>query len=349
MPRLVSNPPNPWSSQHLELLGPAPPAEVVVYEERARSIVSENDSPDLGFRFSLNPYRGCLHACAYCYARPTHQYLGFGAGTDFDRRIVVKTNAPELLRKRFLSRSWTGELLVFSGVTDCYQPLEASYELTRRCLEVCLEFGNPVGIITKGALVRRDAALLGELTRRAEASVHVSIPFADDALARAIEPFASSPTARFETVRQLAAAGVRVGVMVAPIIPGLNDSQIPAVLERAAAAGATSAGHVLLRLPAEVRPVFEERLREAVPLRAEKVLAALAEQRGGRLNDPRFGSRMQGAGPRWQAIEALFDPTRRRLGLEERRRGPAEPAGAEAPAEPPRSTFKRPDPQGTLF
>ncbi|HZJ70965.1 MAG TPA: PA0069 family radical SAM protein [Planctomycetota bacterium] len=342
MPRLVSNPPNPWSSQHVELLGPAPPAELVVYEERARSIVSENDSPDLGFRFSLNPYRGCLHACAYCYARPTHQYLGFGAGTDFDRRIVVKTNAPELLRRRFLSRSWTGELLVFSGVTDCYQPLEASYELTRRCLAVCLEFGNPVGIITKGALVRRDADLLGELSARAGAKVHVSIPFADDALARAIEPFASSPSARFDTLRRLAAAGVRVGVMVAPIIPGLNDSQVPEILERAAAAGATSAGHVLLRLPAEVLPVFEERLREAVPLRAGKVLSALAELHGGRLNDPRFGSRMRGSGPRWQAIESLFELHCRRLGLNERRVGRE---GDEAP----RPTFRRPDPQGTLF
>jgi DNA repair photolyase len=328
VPRLVSNPPNPWSSQHVELLGPAPPAELVVYEERARSIVSENDSPDLGFRFSVNPYRGCLHACAYCYARPTHQYLGFGAGTDFDRRIVVKTNAPELLRKRFLSRTWTGELLVFSGVTDCYQPLEASYELTRRCLAVCLEFGNPVGIITKGALVRRDASLLGELSARAGATVHVSIPFADDALARAIEPFASSPSARFDTLRRLSEAGVRVGVMVAPIIPALNDSQVPEILERAAAAGATSAGHVLLRLPAEVRP--------------GKVLSALAEQRGGRLNDPRFGARMHGAGPRWQAIESLFELHCRRLGLNEHRVGKEHD-------DAPRDTFRRPDPQGRLF
>lgn len=342
MPRLVSNPPNPWSTQQVELLGPAPPAELVVYEERARSIVSENDSPDLGFRFSVNPYRGCLHACAYCYARPTHQYLGWGAGTDFDRRIVVKTNAPELLRQRFRKPSWTGELLVFSGVTDCYQPLEASYELTRRCLEVCLEFGNPVGIVTKGALVRRDAALLGELSARAGATVHVSIPFADDALARAIEPFASSPSARFDTLRRLAEAGVRVGVMVAPIIPGLNDSQVPEILERAAAAGATSAGHVLLRLPAEVAPVFEERLREAVPLRAGKVLSALSELHGGRLNDPRFGSRMRGSGPRWQAIESLFELHCRRLGLNEHHVGREHD-------DAPRDTFRRPDPQGRLF
>jgi DNA repair photolyase len=341
MPRLVSNPPNPWTSRHVELLGPPPPAALVVYEERARSIVSENDSPDIPFRYSLNPYRGCFHACAYCYARPTHQYLGFGAGTDFERRIVAKTNAPELLRRKLSGRGWTGERLVFSGVTDCYQPLEASYELTRRCLEVCLEFRQPVGIVTKGALIRRDAELLGELARAAEASVYLSIPFADEAMARAIEPFVSPPAMRFETLALLAAAGVPVGVLVAPIIPGLNDSQVPAILERAAAAGARSAGRVLLRLPAEVRPVFEERLREALPLRANKVLSALAEQRGGRLNDPRFGTRMHGTGPRWQAIEALFDTTCRKLGLD---RGSAGRA-----SEPSRSTFRRPDPQGTLF
>lgn len=342
MPRPVSNPPNPWSTRHVELLGPAPPAALAVYEERARSIVSENDSPDLGFRFSLNPYRGCLHACAYCYARPTHQYLGWGAGTDFDRRIVVKTNAAELLRNRFLSRSWTGELLVFSGVTDCYQPLEASYAITRACLEVCLEFRNPVGIITKGALVRRDVELLSELARVAGASVHVSIPFADEAQARAIEPFASSPGARFETLRLLSAAGVTTGVMLAPIIPGLNDEQVPAILTRAAQAGASRAGHVLLRLPAEVAPVFEERLREALPLRAEKVLHAQTELRDGRLNSPQFGARMRGAGVRWQAIDAMFRTHCRRLGLDAGDR--TRHSQAERPP-----TFRRPDPQGSLF
>jgi DNA repair photolyase len=171
MPRFVSNPPNPWASQHVELLGEPPPAELTVYEERAKSIVASNDSPDIPFRYSVNPYRGCFHACAYCYARPGHQHLGFGAGTDFDRRIVVKTNAAELLRKRFLSRAWRGDLLAFSGVTDCYQPLEAGYGLTRACLSVCLEFRNPVAVVTKGALVRRDAALLADLAREAAATV----------------------------------------------------------------------------------------------------------------------------------------------------------------------------------
>src|SRR5262245_56157870 len=279
MPRLVSNPPNPWSSQHVELLGPAPPAELVVYEERARSIDSENDSPDLGFRFSVNPSRGCLHACAYCYARPTHQYLGFGAGTDFDRRIVLKTNAPELLRKRFLSRAWTGEPIVFSGVTDCYQPLEASYELTRRCLEVCLEHRNSVGVITKGALVARDAELLGAIACEASATVHLSIPFASAADARRMEPYATTPARRFDAMRRLAGAGVPVGISVAPVIPGLNDSDIPELLTRARDAGAEHAFLTMLRLPAEVRPVFRERLAAAYPQRAAKVWSQIRDVR----------------------------------------------------------------------
>ncbi|MGQ0553821.1 MAG: radical SAM protein [Planctomycetota bacterium] len=317
----MSNPPNPWLTQHVELLGEPPAAELRIFEETAHSIVSENNSPDLPFRFSVNPYRGCFHACAYCYARPTHQYLGFGAGTDFDRLLVVKTNAPELLRKRLRSRTWTGERLVFSGVTDCYQPLEASYGLTRRCLEVCLEFKNPVGIVTKGALVRRDAALLAELARVTSVHVMLSVPFADDAHARLIEPSASPPSQRLETMRLLAEAGVPVGVLVAPIIPGLNDDQIPTILRRAQQAGARRAAHTLLRLPDEVAPVFEERLRQAFPLRAEHVLAAWRDARGqasdkGRLGDEkRFGRRFTGTGPRWAVIAALFATECRRLGL----------------------------------
>jgi DNA repair photolyase len=340
MPRAVSNPPNPWASQHVELLGEPPPAELTVYEERAKSIVASNDSPDIPFRYSVNPYRGCFHACAYCYARPGHQHLGFGAGTDFDRRIVVKTNAAELLRKRFLSRAWRGDLLAFSGVTDCYQPLEAGYGLTRACLSVCLEFRNPVAVVTKGALVRRDAALLADLAREAAATVWVSIPFADEALARAIEPHASPPAQRVETLAALSAAGVPVGVLVAPVIPGLNDEQIPQILRRAQQAGARKAGKILLRLPAEVRPVFEERLREALPLRADRVLHALEDLRGGRRNDPRFGHRMVGAGPRWEAIEAVFATHCRRLGLSTH--GEHEDRGRP-------TTFRRPDPQRRLF
>jgi DNA repair photolyase len=338
----VSNPPNPWDSTHAEWIGEPPEAHLEVYEERAKSIIAENDSPDVGFRFSVNPYRGCFHSCSYCYARSSHEYLGFGAGTDFERRIVVKTNAPERLRAHFLRPAWRGELVAFSGVTDCYQPLEASYGLTRRCLEVCLEFRNPVGVITKGALVERDAALLGALARDASAVVTISVPFADEDLARRMEPFAGSPARRLRAMRTLAGHGVRVGVAVAPVIPGLNDDQIPAVLELAKAHGARHAFLSMLRLPAEVHDVFLERLRTAAPLRFDKVVHAIEEVRGGAHNDSRFFARFRGQGPRWRLIEQLFAVHCRKLGLDERR--------FEA-----RATFRRPEPppprarQGELF
>lgn len=335
--RPVANPPNPWSSRHVELLGEPPSARLEVHEEEAKSILAENDSPDLPFRWSLNPYRGCFHACAYCYARPSHQWLGFGAGTDFERRLVVKTNAPELLRSQLQKPSWRGETIVFSGVTDCYQPLEASYELTRRCLQVCAEFRQPVGIVTKGALVERDVDVLARLAVHAAATVFVSVPFADEADARAIEPFAGSPQRRLRALRTLADAGVCTGVSVSPLIPGLNDHQVPAILAAARAAGARHAFHVLLRLPAEVEQVFTERLRAAFPLRADKVLSLLRAMRGGRGNDPRFGARMRGEGPRWQLMADLFARTARRLGL----------LPPPAPATP--SPFRAPHRQGSLF
>jgi DNA repair photolyase len=340
MPRPVSNPPNPWDSLHAEWLGEPPAAELQVFEEEARSIIAENDSPDVGFRFSVNPYRGCFHACAYCYARPTHQYLGWGAGTDFDRKIVAKINAPDLLRRELKKPSWRGDTLVFSGVTDCYQPLEAVYGLTRRCLETCLEFRNPVGVVTKGALVRRDADLLGALAREADATVYFSIPFADAETARAIEPNVATPDQRLDSLAALSAAGVSTGVALAPIIPGLNDSDIAKILASARAAGATKAFLTLLRLPAETRLVFEQRIAEAFPARAAKIFANLEQTRGGKRNESRFGDRMEGVGPRWRAIETLFEVECRRLGFT---------AGEH---EKPRhtSTFRRPGPaQARLF
>ncbi|MBK8097200.1 MAG: PA0069 family radical SAM protein [Planctomycetes bacterium] len=318
--RSVANPPNPWHSHHVELLEPPPAAPLQVFEEQAKSILSRNDSPDIPFTWSVNPYRGCLHGCAYCYARPSHQYLDFGAGTDFERKIVVKTNAADLLRAELGARSaaMRGEVLAFSGVTDCYQPLEASYGVTRACLQACRDLQQPVNVITKGALIERDVDLLAAMARGAGASVFVSIPFADAADARAIEPQAPSPERRLRTLATLAAAGVPVGVAVAPVIPGLNDHQVPAVLEQAKAAGASRAFLILLRLPQEVLPVFEERLRAAMPQRADKVFAALAEVRGGALQESRFGRRMVGEGPRWQAIEQLFRIQCARLGLQVR-------------------------------
>jgi DNA repair photolyase len=315
VPRQVSNPPNPWLSQHVEWLEEPPVAALEVYEEEAKSLLVENDSPDIAFRWSVNPYRGCAHACAYCYARPSHQYLGFGAGTDFDRRIVVKTNAPELLARELARRSWRKEEIAFSGNTDCYQPLEASYALTRRCLEVCAEFRQPVRLITKGALVRRDVDVLARLARKNLARVTISIPFLAEETGRKLEPGASSPNKRFDTLKLLSDAGIPTGIAIAPLIPGLNDSDVAQLLQRAAECGARTAFMTLLRLPAEVLPVFTERLHETFPERARKIEAALLEMRGGRMNDPRFGARMHGAGERWNAIERLFEITCRRLGL----------------------------------
>jgi DNA repair photolyase len=338
--RPVSNPPNPWQGVHVEWLGEPPPALPVVHEEQAKSILSENDSPDLPFRWSLNPYRGCHHGCAYCYARPTHEYLGWGAGTDFERQLVVKTNAPELLTRAFARRSWRGERIAFSGVTDCYQPLEAEYGLTRACLEVCLEHRNPVVIVTKGALVRRDVDLLARLAEEAWTAVHLSIPFADEATSSALEPGASSVAARFAALETLASAGVPVGVSVSPLIPGLNDKQVPEILERAKAAGAQAAWSILLRLPGSVRPVFQERIAEAVPGRAKAVLSALTEMGEGKLSRPGFGHRMKGSGARWQAMADLFALHCRRLGL----------APREESLEGPGGTFRRPTGgQGQLF
>ncbi len=339
--RRVSNPLNPWLSTHAEWLGDPPEAELEIYEERARSIISENDSPDIGFRFSVNPYRGCFHGCDYCYARPTHQYLGWGAGTDFERKIVVKTNAPELLRKELSRKSWKGDTIIFSGVTDAWQPLEAVYGITRRCLEVLLEFKNPVGAVTKGALVRRDRDLLAALGREAQARVYVSIAFADDETARLLEPNVALPSQRFETLAALSAAGVETGIAVSPIIPGINDSDVPKLLARAREAGARYAFSTMLRLPAEVLPVFEERLAEAFPLRAKKVWSGIEEMRGGRRNDSRFGTRMTGSGPRWQAVERVFEMEARRLGFNA--------DSDDGRGAPKTSTYRRPTPQRTLF
>jgi DNA repair photolyase len=340
MRRPISNPPNPWHEAHVEWLGPRPDVELEVYEIESRSILSKNDSPDIPFNYSLNPYQGCYHGCAYCYARPTHQRLGHGAGTDFERKIMVKTNAVTLLRETFARRSWTGEAIVFSGNTDCYQPLEASYRLTRGCLEACLEFRNPIAIITKGGTLQRDVALIGELARVASAEVYVTIPFLDEDVRRVLEPFASPIPKRFEALRLLRAEGVSTGVSLSPIIPGLNDSDIPSLLEQAREAGAERAFMTLLRLPGEVKDVFFERLRAGLhPKRVEKITHALLEMRGGHLHDPRFGQRMSGQGKRWQLIEQMFELHCRRLGLNQQRFA----------AEPHAATFARPKRQLALF
>ena len=251
-----------------------------------------------------------------CYARPTHEYLDLGAGTDFDTKIVVKRNAPELLREAFDKKSWAGEVVMFSGVTDCYQAIEKDLEITRRCLEVCLEYRNPVSVISKSALVERDIDLFLALANEARFFLSVSLAFTDNAQSRAIEPWAASPDRRFKVIETLAKAGVPVGVMLAPIIPGVNDSQMVGVLERAAAAGAQHAGWSLLRLPGAVKQVFEERIRGVMPLAADKILHRIRSTRGGeKLYDARFHTRGRGEGPYADTLAMMFDTTVRRLGL----------------------------------
>lgn len=313
--RQIDNPPNPYNSEHAEYLGEPPIARLEVYEETTGSILSRNDSPDLPYTWSVNPYRGCQHACAYCYARRTHEYLGYGAGTDFDTKLVAKPEAPKLLWAALSKKSWKGEGLHFSGVTDCYQPIEATYQLTRQCLEVCLEFANPAFVVTKGFLVVRDADLLAALAKKAGASVAISIPFADEEACGLIEPQAPPPARRFEAIRKLRDAGVPAGVFVAPVIPGLTDRDIPNILEQAAEAGAQWASYTALRLPGSVAGIFIKRLHEVMPLRASRIIDRVRDMRDGKLNNPAFGRRMRGVGPYWESIRGLFDISRRRFGL----------------------------------
>lgn len=272
-----------------------------------------------------------------CYARPTHEYLDLGAGTDFDTKIVVKREAPELLRETFDKPSWKGELVMFSGVTDCYQAIEKDLELTRRMLEVCVAYKNPVAVISKSALVERDIDVFQQLAKDARFFLNVSLAFTDNAQSRALEPWAASPDRRFKVIETLAKAGVPVGVMIAPVIPGVNDSQMVTLLERAADAGATQAGWVLLRLPGAVKQVFEERLRIAMPLAADKVLHRIRSTRGGeKLYDARFGTRGRGEGPYAAALATMFDSTVKRLGLDaricEEERAAHEPTTFQRPA-----------------
>jgi DNA repair photolyase len=333
--RQIDNPPNPFLSERRDWLGPPPAARIEIYEESSGSILSRNDSPDIPYTWSVNPYRGCQHACAYCYARTYHEYLGLGAGTDFDTKLVVKRDAPALLHKALNKPGWRPVPVNFSGITDCYQPIEASYELTRRCLEVCAACRTPAVVVTKGFLVVRDIDVLAELNTRAGARVTFSIPFADAETARLIEPYAPPPDRQFEAMRRLNKAGIPVGVIVSPIIPGLNDRDIPRILERAAEAGAQSASHTALRLPGSVQDVFIKRLREVMPQRADRVLHRLSDIRGGRLDESRFGKRMHGSGPYWESIRDLFEVFKKRYGL----------SATTAPAvgAAPRNTRSRPD------
>jgi DNA repair photolyase len=293
--------------------------DTVLLKDISRTVIAYNDSPDVGFDASINPYRGCEHGCVYCYARPTHEYLGFSAGLDFETRIMVKEDAPQLLREELAAPKWKPQVLAISGVTDPYQPSERHLKLTRRCLEILSEFRNPVGIVTKNHLVTRDIDILSELARHKAAAVFVSITTLDPDLARRMEPRASTPERRLEAIRMLAHAGVPAGVMVAPILPGLTDHEIPSIIAAAVNSGAQYAGHVVLRLPYAVKNLFENWLEQNFPDKKNKVLNRIRNLRGGKLNDPKFSSRMRGEGIFAEQIQKLFRAACKKHGILGRR------------------------------
>ena len=288
------------------------------FRDGTKSIITRNNSPDVGFETSLNPYRGCEHGCIYCYARPTHEYLGLSAGLDFESKIMVKINAAELLRAELESPRWQPQTLVMSGVTDPYQPVERKLRLTRGCLEVLAKFRNPVSIITKNRLVTRDIDLLGDLAAHNATAVNVSVTSLDSNLQRVLEPRTSSPQARLDAIRQLRSAGIPVGVMVAPIIPGLTDHEVPRILDACANAGAQFAGYTIVRLPWAVAPLFERWLEEHFPERKEKVLGRIRDLRGNRLNNSKWHTRMTGEGIFAEQIASLFKVGCHRAGIGKR-------------------------------
>jgi DNA repair photolyase len=320
-----------------EMEAPERPA-TEFFRDTSRSIIARNESPDVGFDASINPYRGCEHGCVYCFARPTHEYLGLSAGLDFETKVFVKADAPELLRNELMAKSWRPTPVGVSGVTDPYQPIERRLGLTRRCLEVLAEFANPVVVVTKNHLVTRDADLLASLAARDAARVFLSITTLDADLARTLEPRTSSPERRLDAIAALAAAGVGTGVLIAPVIPGLTDHEIPRIVEAAARAGARRAGYVMLRLPHGVKAVFAEWLDVHHAGRRDKVLARVRALRGGKLYDARYGERLTGTG-------AFADQTREMFRVACRRHGMNE---GHAPLST--AAFRRPaGPQGDLF
>jgi DNA repair photolyase len=320
------NPANRFETLHYELEDwceqdtEPRPLRTQFFRDDSQSVISYNNSPDVGFDASLNPYRGCEHGCAYCYARPTHEYLGFSAGIDFESRILVKPDAAELLATELARPSWKPQLLALSGVTDAYQPIERKLQITRSCLRVLAEFRNPVIIITKNHLVARDVDHLGELATVSAASVTLSITTLEPKLVRIMEPRASSPAQRLDAIATLRRAGIPVGVNVAPIIPGINEHEIPSITKAAAEAGAQFASYTIVRLPLTVAPVFVAWLETHFPERKEKVLSRIRSMRNGKLNNPDFGTRMRGDGPIAEEVRQLFEVSTRRAGLNRERR-----------------------------
>ena len=320
---VIENPTNRFEKIELEPDADWNPEDNILprtqfYKDHSKTVIARNDSPDIGFEASLNPYRGCEHGCIYCYARPTHEYLGFSPGLDFESKIMVKEDAPELLRKELSSPKWQPQIIVMSGVTDCYQPVERKLKLTRRCLEVLLEFRNPVGIITKNALVTRDIDVLSEMARHQCVSVCLSVTTLDNDLRKVMEPRTSPPQARLTAIRKLADAGIPVAVNIAPIIPGLTDHEMPAILKAAHEAGATAAGFTVVRLPYANASLFEKWLETHFPDRKEKVLNRIKAMRGGKLYHSQWGTRMRGEGIFAEQIEQMIEVARRKAGFTER-------------------------------
>jgi DNA repair photolyase len=295
-----------------------PRRETQFFRDGTKTIIARNQSPDVGFETSINPYRGCEHGCIYCFARPTHEYLGLSAGLDFESKIMVKPDAPKLLEAELSSPKWEPQALIMSGVTDPYQPVERELRITRGCLEVLAKFRNPVAIITKNRLVTRDIDLLGVLARHNASAVNVSVTSLDPNIQRVLEPRTSSPKARLETVAMLRAAGIPVGVMVAPVIPGLTDHEVPRIVEACAKAGAQFAGYTIVRLPWAIAPLFEHWLDEHFPEKKEKVLQRIRHIRAGKLNDPCWGTRTRGEGVFAEQIRSMFEVACRRAGMNER-------------------------------
>lgn len=320
---------DPW----ITLADPSPRTRF--FKDASRTLLVTNDSPDVGLDVGINPYRGCEHGCVYCFARPNHEYLGFSAGLDFETRILVKEDAPELLRESLRRSSWRPRTIMFSGITDPYQPVERRLRITRRCLEVLTEARNPVGLITKNHGVTRDLDLLRELASHGAVAVTLSVTTLKRELQQIMEPRTSTPIRRLDAIRVLAGEGIPVGVNLAPVIPGLTDEEIPAILEAAAEAGARWAGYILLRLPHGVKEIFTDWLEKHLPERKERVLNRLREAYDGKLYDGTFGVRGKGSGAYAEQIKALFRTTVRRLGLE----GPPELSA---------DHFRAPEPPGQL-
>jgi DNA repair photolyase len=316
------NPPNRFSQLHLEPIeiewGPDDEErkiQTVFLKDTSKTILAKNDSPDIPFTYSINPYRGCEHGCIYCYARPSHEYLGFSSGIDFETKIMVKMDAARLLSEAFQKKSWKPQMVCLSGNTDCYQPVERKLKITRQCLEVFLKYRNPVGIITKNHLVTRDLDILKQLAELNLISVTISMTTLDETLTRRMEPRTSIASRRLETIEALASSGIPVEVLISPVIPGLNDKELPALLREISARGGRSASYVFLRLPGPVQQLFSEWLEREFPDRAAKILHLVKDVHGGKLDDPRFNIRFEGKGEMARAIDKLFRLNCRKYGL----------------------------------